>query len=151
MNKRDIVVVPNEAIVLIPDGSYHESSDSKQHGELFYDFCSKFKIRVDFDKCELGQICAYELAMMGHLAIIIENNFAVLFIPAEVSNNQLKWVNDHYSILNRYDVHGLIHDEKQIRKIEKDEEIINPLKEIYNIMKKRNKTKKEGVNRCIKN
>ena len=54
MIKRDIVVVPNENIVLIPEGVYHESSDSKQHGEMFYDFCSKFKIRVDFDKYELG-------------------------------------------------------------------------------------------------
>ena len=89
--------------------------------------------------------------MMGHLSIIVENDFLAFYIPEEVSNNQLEWVNKHYSILNRYDVHGTIYSEKGIRQIDKDGEIVDPLKEIYNIMKKRNRSEKEGVNRCTKN
>ena len=76
----------------------------------------------------------------------------ILFVPNEISTNQMKWFKDNYRTLNRFNVHGLVYDDEHLLPIEEDgEEIINPLKEIYSIVKSKYKKTKVGDDICIKN
>lgn len=151
MNKREIFVIPNEQNLLIPNNFHYDYSFEKNHSKMFFDYCNKFDIKVSFNKNELSQICALELAALGHFAVIAENEF-ILFVPNEVSFNQLKWIKDNYHLLECCDIYGFVYDDGAVITFDKDlDENINPLKEIYSIMRKKYEKIKEGENKCTKN
>lgn len=152
--QKQIIIIPNEEILEIPDGIYQESFlNSIDHGEKIREFSQKYNLKVSKDTGIPGQVLCFQLTDLGNMIISIENNMAILFVPNVISANQYMWIRTRYATLNSFSVHGFVYEDNSFPTIvEKnfDDESYNPLREIYKKIKSKIKRQKKGREKCYK-
>lgn len=131
--KKNIVIIPNEEELEIPNGIYYDSfSVTERHAEKLDVFCKQYNIGITVEEDTIGHEVSLQLANFGHFAINGEEKNIVFYIPNQVSNNQLEWFKKNLLLIKEFKVQGYVFENRKVESISYKKD--NPLKSIEEIL-----------------
>lgn len=137
-----------KSLIIIPDSEvydldiYKKTATNKQHKGLLMDFIYEFGLNIDCNR-KTGYELSAEIALLGHIPILIEDKFMIPFLPPEITKEQNRWFKTNYDIVNKFDLSYYTVDEEKVTPVDITMvEDIPIIKMFYKELKERTKTSK---------